>query len=164
MKNLYPYLTLNVGDDIPELEHSNRIRVRIFSNQDLDTTKEYIKNVKNKYKEKIHSLSSSRLIKNSTIENKKDKILSYDEYISEHPDKDNLKKIYENYENSLQNKTTNNNWKILDIKWNNLFSYAENNHIELSKYENSILGLFGQNYSGKTSTIVTGKQIGRAHV
>jgi len=44
------------------------------------------------------------------------------------------------------------NWKIHRVEWDNLFNYGEGNSIEFSGL-NGIIGIFGKNYSGKSSVI-----------
>ncbi len=43
-------------------------------------------------------------------------------------------------------------WKLKSVEWSNLFNYGENNKINFEKL-NGIIGLFGKNYSGKSSVI-----------
>jgi len=44
------------------------------------------------------------------------------------------------------------NWNLKSAEWNNLFNYGESNKIDFSKL-NGIVGVFGKNYSGKSSLI-----------
>ena len=44
------------------------------------------------------------------------------------------------------------NWKLNSVKWNNLFNYGKGNVIDFSKL-NGVVGIFGKNYSGKSSII-----------
>jgi|TARA_R110001599_G_scaffold79823_2_gene216089 DNA repair exonuclease SbcCD ATPase subunit/predicted MPP superfamily phosphohydrolase len=44
------------------------------------------------------------------------------------------------------------NWKIESVEWDNLFNYGENNKINFENLE-GIVGVFGKNYSGKSSVI-----------
>lgn len=44
------------------------------------------------------------------------------------------------------------NWKIHRVEWDNLFNYGEGNSIEFTNL-NGIVGIFGKNYSGKSSVI-----------
>lgn len=44
------------------------------------------------------------------------------------------------------------NWSIKNLKWNNLFNYGEENSINFGKI-NGIVGIFGKNYSGKSSIV-----------
>jgi exonuclease SbcC len=43
-------------------------------------------------------------------------------------------------------------WKIKKMKWNNLFNYGEGNEINFANL-NGLVGIFGKNYSGKSSII-----------
>ncbi len=43
-------------------------------------------------------------------------------------------------------------WKLRKMKWNNLFNYGENNEIDFDKLS-GLVGIFGKNYSGKSSII-----------
>jgi len=44
------------------------------------------------------------------------------------------------------------NWELNSFEWDNLFNYGENNSIDFSKL-NGIVGIFGKNYSGKSSIV-----------
>jgi DNA repair exonuclease SbcCD ATPase subunit/DNA repair exonuclease SbcCD nuclease subunit len=44
------------------------------------------------------------------------------------------------------------NWKIKSIEWDNLFNYGEDNRINFVNLQ-GIVGIFGKNYSGKSSVI-----------
>ena len=43
-------------------------------------------------------------------------------------------------------------WKINQIKWDNLFNYGKSNEINFRKL-NGLVGIFGKNYSGKSSIV-----------
>ena len=43
-------------------------------------------------------------------------------------------------------------WSIKNLQWDNLFNYGENNSIDFEN-TNGIVGIFGKNYSGKSSII-----------
>ena len=43
-------------------------------------------------------------------------------------------------------------WKIKEIEWDNLFNYGEKNKINFEKLS-GLVGIFGKNYSGKSSII-----------
>ena len=43
-------------------------------------------------------------------------------------------------------------WRISELQWSNLFNYGEDNKIEFSKL-NGTVGIFGKNYSGKSSVV-----------
>ena len=69
-----------------------------------------------------------------------------------------LDKIYElnlKYNKIAEDKeevSRNINWSLQSAKWDNLFNYGENNSIDFSKL-NGTVGIFGKNYSGKSSVI-----------
>jgi len=43
-------------------------------------------------------------------------------------------------------------WKLKSVEWDNLFNYADGNSIDFSKLS-GVVGIFGKNYSGKSSII-----------
>jgi DNA repair exonuclease SbcCD ATPase subunit/DNA repair exonuclease SbcCD nuclease subunit len=43
-------------------------------------------------------------------------------------------------------------WRINDLQWDNLFNYGEGNRIDFNKL-NGTVGIFGKNYSGKSSVV-----------
>ena len=46
------------------------------------------------------------------------------------------------------------NWSLQTLEWDNLFNYADGNRIDFTKLE-GIVGIFGKNYSGKSSIVDT---------
>ena len=46
------------------------------------------------------------------------------------------------------------NWSLQRLEWDNLFNYAEGNSVDFTKLE-GIVGIFGKNYSGKSSIVDT---------
>ena len=44
------------------------------------------------------------------------------------------------------------NWSLQGLEWDNLFNYGEGNFIDFTKLE-GIVGIFGKNYSGKSSIV-----------
>ena len=44
------------------------------------------------------------------------------------------------------------NWNLRSMQWNNLFNYGEDNSINFDKL-NGIIGIFGKNFSGKSSVV-----------
>lgn len=59
--------------------------------------------------------------------------------------------------NNICNSTRTNNcqsWDIIELRFSNLFSFAENNVIDFTKFEsNQIIGIFAPNHYGKSSII-----------
>jgi len=63
-----------------------------------------------------------------------------------------LNRRYNSVVNSEEEIQRNISWKLSSIEWDNLFNYGENNKIDFKKL-NGIVGIFGKNYSGKSSVI-----------
>ena len=81
------------------------------------------------------------------------------EYLKDYQlDDETLKKIFElNRQFSIlaeqdEEVARNIKWSIKNLKWDNLFNYGEKNEINFEKL-NGIVGLFGKNYSGKSSVV-----------
>ena len=53
---------------------------------------------------------------------------------------------------SIEEVGRNIDWKLKSIAWDNLFNYAEGNSIDFTKLS-GVVGIFGKNYSGKSSII-----------
>ena len=71
---------------------------------------------------------------------------------------DTLSKIYElnsRYNTEVESKediSRNVNWRLCKFEWSNLFNYGADNSINFNK-TNGIVGIFGKNFSGKSSII-----------
>tara|TARA_Y100000034_G_scaffold34415_2_gene42206 strand:+ start:310 stop:3459 length:3150 start_codon:yes stop_codon:yes gene_type:complete len=81
------------------------------------------------------------------------------EYLKDYkPEEETLETIYElndKYNNkALQDEEIQRNihWKLKSLKWDNLFNYGESNKIEFENL-NGVIGIFGKNFSGKSSII-----------
>ena len=82
-----------------------------------------------------------------------------DEYLSDYQvDPDTLEAVYElnrKYNKIVEDSeeiSRNINWKIRNFKWDNLFNYGEGNNIDFASMS-GIIGIFGKNFSGKSSVI-----------
>jgi len=82
-----------------------------------------------------------------------------EEYLKDYnPTEEQLDKVFElnkKYNTVVENSEEvqrNVNWKLSKIDWNNLFNYGEGNTVDLTKL-NGIIGIFGKNYSGKSSVV-----------
>ncbi len=82
-----------------------------------------------------------------------------DEYLKEYQvDTSTLDKIYElnrKYKKLVENNddiSRNVNWKLTNFEFDNLFNYGETNNVSFENL-NGITGIFGKNYSGKSSII-----------
>jgi len=63
-----------------------------------------------------------------------------------------LNKKYNQIINESEEVNRNTNWKISSITWDNLFNYGEQNSVDFANLT-GIIGIFGKNYSGKSSII-----------
>lgn len=86
-----------------------------------------------------------------------EKIIS--EYLKEYEvDEDTINSVYElnkKYNQIVESQddiSRNTNWKLRKFKWDNLFNYGENNIINFDNMS-GIIGIFGKNFSGKSSVI-----------
>jgi len=59
---------------------------------------------------------------------------------------------YNKLAESDEETTRNVSWKIKKLQWDNLFNYGENNQIDFKNVEGTV-GVFGKNYSGKSSVL-----------
>ena len=81
------------------------------------------------------------------------------EYLKDYkPEEDTLEAIYElndKYNRTAQEEEEvqrNIHWELKSLKWENLFNYGESNKINFEKL-NGVIGIFGKNFSGKSSII-----------
>ena len=65
-----------------------------------------------------------------------------------------LNKLYNKQIEESEDVYRNVNWSLQSLEWDNLFNYGGNNSIDFSKLE-GIVGIFGKNYSGKSSIVDT---------
>ena len=82
-----------------------------------------------------------------------------DEYLSEYQvDPETLQRIFHlNHKYNVlaeeeEEVKRNINWKLLSLKWDNLFNYGEDNVIDFEKMQ-GVVGILGKNFSGKSSII-----------
>ena len=81
------------------------------------------------------------------------------EYLEDYElEEDTLQKVFElntKYNSIVEENeevSRNVNWKLKTIEWDNLFNYGEKNYINFENLD-GIVGIFGKNYSGKSSII-----------
>jgi len=63
-----------------------------------------------------------------------------------------LNQKYNSMAEASEDVARNVNWKLNSFEWDNLFNYGKNNKIDFEKLS-GIVGVFGKNYSGKSSII-----------
>jgi len=175
LNNPYPFCTIELTEDgkIPSNVHvPPNARLRLLSRTNLPA--ELMKKASDVAKEKFKPESISFLTKNAnkseTIMNGKviaredlrnpkvqEKLIS--DYLADYKvPEEVLKQVYEinsRYNSQIQateEVCRNVNWKLKHVEWDNLFNYGEGNSIDFSKL-NGVVGIFGKNYSGKSSII-----------
>lgn len=176
IKNPHPFVTIELDEDgnLPNIEIEKSSRVRIYTNKNI--TLEKVKKAKDIIKNNYSPLSITYLNKpNSTVFNEKNALdvvskkktlrdISFQEQLivdflkGYKPNKELLSKIFDlnkkfNTSAGADEEIGRNiNWKIKKFSWDNLFNYGDNNSINFSNL-NGVVGIFGKNYSGKSSII-----------
>ena len=171
--NPKPFVTIELNRDgtLPEIEVTPGSRVRLVSdsNISLDVMRKSVDIAKFKYKPEsityLNRASSKALdvntpaieqedLRNIKVQNKLiENYLKDYEVSSEVMDKvlslnSRLNKAIEESEEIYRNV----NWSMQSLEWDGLFNYGEGNKIDFSKLE-GIVGIFGKNFSGKSSVI-----------
>ena len=175
LNNPYPFCTIELTEDgkIPSnVRVPQNARLRLLSRTNLPA--ELMKKASDVAKEKFKPESISFLAKNAnkseTIMNGKviaredlrnpkvqERLIS--DYLADYKvPEEVLKQVYEinsRYNSQIQateEVCRNVNWKLKHVEWDNLFNYGEGNSIDFSKLS-GVVGIFGKNYSGKSSII-----------
>jgi len=176
LENPKPFVTIRLSPKgrIPRgtsIKEGARIRVVSENNLPLDSIRRAMDVVKYRFKpENVTFLNRSagvnasmdEITKNLRKEDLRDigvqeKLIT--EYLKEHQaGKEVLQKVYtlnRKYNNEIvenEEISRNINWNLKSTSWNNLFNYGEGNKIDFAKLE-GIVGIFGKNYSGKSSLV-----------
>ena len=154
--------------NIPE---NARLRIRASNNLPLNVIKKAVDVARTKLKpESITFLNKAagergsveELTKNFLKEDLRDVGIQENfikEYLKDyHPSEEVLEKVFEynrKYNNIIEQEEDvhrNVNWNIVSLEWDNLFNYGEENKIDFENL-NGIVGVFGKNYSGKSSIV-----------
>ena len=174
--NPKPFVTIELTPKgrIPKgtgVQEGSRLRLVTNNNLPLDKLRKAIDVAKMRFKpESITFLNrsagergsvedeASRLIK----ENLRDITVQEDlisKYLKDYEaDKETLDKVFElnrgynTIAEESEEVSRNIKWKINSFEWDNLFNYGEGNRVDFNKL-NGIVGIFGKNYSGKSSII-----------
>jgi len=175
-ENPKPFFTIELtmkGGMPRNLQVPTGARLRLVSNNNLplDVMRKALDVAKHKFNpESISFLNRSAGIRGDVedlanslqVENLRDVNIQeelIDEYLKDYQvDADTLETVYEL--NRKYNKiveegeeiSRNVNWKIKNFKWDNLFNYGEKNSVDFSSLS-GIVGIFGKNFSGKSSII-----------
>ncbi len=173
-KNPKPFITVELeSGKIPSVDIQKGARIRIVSNESitLEDMKKAVDVAQHKFKPESISFLNRNIGQRSLADDTVDDIHHDDlrdivvqrrlikEFLSDYQldsgvmakiielnDKYNL--MAEEKEEVLRNV----NWKIRSLKFDNLFNYGEDNVVDFENL-NGIVGIFGKNFSGKSSII-----------
>ena len=176
LKNPKPFITIELtpkgrmpkGVDIPA---GARLRIVSNNNLSLDKMKRAVDIAKHRFKPEAITFLNRALGKRSDIG------LTYDDFIKENlrdilvqkklireflkeyeAEDDVLERVFDlniKYNRAVEENeevARNINWKLDSFEWDNLFNYDEGNSINFENLS-GIIGIFGKNYSGKSSIV-----------
>ena len=172
--NPSPFFTIRLNEDggVPkdlDVPKNAKVRVILEHSIPLDKVEKTIKKIKEVYHpNSVTFINNSKTLnfklakKFSDKENVRDLNVQENyikEYISEYsPSKkvsDNILNLNKKFSVSTEPEIQRNiNWHITSMRWNNMFNYNEDNLINFDNL-NGVVGIFGPNYSGKSSVIDT---------
>ena len=172
LSNPNPFITVELTEDgkVPALDIKPQSRIRVVSSSNIssDVIKKSIDIVNSKYNPKSvvflnkGRVSSDNKVSGGSIENLRDIKVQESlikEYLKDYEATDevlsrvlSLNKQYHSTLEGKQDIKRNVQWKLKNVKWNNLFNYGEGNSVNFEKLQ-GIVGIFGKNYSGKSSII-----------
>ncbi len=168
-----PFFTIEINQDgtLPKVSVPKNARLRLVSNYNLPLVKlrracDYANAQWSPYS--VNFVNKAGYSSGSTVQTDGKSINMRDQNIQEKYIKaflsnkeitdDVLERVLElnrNYSKQIESTTSvsrNIVWKLRKMKWNNLFNYGKNNEIDFDKL-NGLVGIFGKNYSGKSSII-----------
>lgn len=159
-----------IGDSI-KLPKGARVRLISRNNLSIDRIKNAIDAAKTRFKpESVTYVNKSLETKENLQEvsnlskalNLRDVAVQEElirSYIKDYnPDAESLEKIFElnkRFNSQVEQGeevARNISWKIKSLEWDNLFNYGEGNKLNFEKL-NGVVGIFGKNYTGKSSVI-----------
>jgi len=173
--NPKPFVTLELtpkgrmprGTKIPE---GARLRLVSNNNLPLDVMRKAVDVAKSRFNpESITFLNRAAgergtvdIGKTFKVENLRDKGVQQNlirEYLTDYePSEEMLEQVFDlnrKYNSQIEESeevARNINWNLNKFEWDNLFNYGKNNSIDFSNL-NGIVGIFGKNFSGKSSVI-----------
>lgn len=173
--NPKPFITIpltNDGELPSDLSPPSGARLRIVSdnNLSLDKMRRAVEAIKFKYDPESVTYLNRAASQNITIEssdgfeNKDLRDLKTQEelireYLKDFQVSDEVMKrvidLNQSYNTLIEQKEDtfrNINWSLKSLEWDNLFNYGEGNKIDFTKLE-GIVGIFGKNFSGKSSIV-----------
>lgn len=174
IKNPKPYVNITLGDqgEVPIVDVAANARIRIIADKSisLDKIKKATDIIKTNFQPEsvtfISKASDNKTSQSASAITHADNLrdLGFQEklireYLKEYKaNEDILLKVLElnkKFSSAIEEgeETYRNiNWKLKSLEWDNLFNYGEGNKIDFTNL-NGIVGVFGKNYTGKSSVI-----------
>ena len=176
LSNPRPFMTIELtpSGKIPRRTTAPEgARLRLVSNNNLplDVMKKAVDVARHKFKPESISFLNRAAGKRGDVDELGDDLQNINlrdpeiqqelisEYLKDYQvNSDTMSKIYElnaKYNQQVESKediSRNINWKLIDFEWSNLFNYGKNNKIDFQNIS-GITGIFGKNFSGKSSII-----------
>ena len=176
LKNPKPFFTipLTLKGRMPKnLEVPENARLRLVSNNNLplDTMKRAMEIAKHRFTPESISFLNRAAGQRGNVEEIANSLLTenlrdikiqeelIDEYLKDFQvDTETIETVYElnrKYNQIMEKQeevSRNVNWKLKSFKWDNLFNYGEDNHVNFDSL-GGIVGIFGKNFSGKSSIV-----------
>ena len=176
LENPRPFVTIELtptGKIPRRAVVSSNARLRLVSNNNLalDVMKKAVDVARHKFKPESISFLNRAAGKRGSVDELTDGLGAQNlrdpevqqelisEYLKDYQVKpETLSKIYElnsKYNQVVESKediSRNVNWKLVNFEWSNLFNYGEGNSIDFTN-TSGIIGIFGKNFSGKSSII-----------
>jgi len=174
--NPKPFITIELTPKggIPretQIQEGARLRLMTNNNLPLHIMRKAVDVAKIKYKPETITFLNRSAGERGDVEHLTHGLIKEDlrditiqeEFISEYlkdyeADDETLEKVYElnrKYNAAAEEEeevSRNVNWKLKKFEWNNLFNYGEGNLIDFANL-NGVVGIFGKNYSGKSSIV-----------
>jgi len=173
LTNPKPFITLPLTEEgkIPETEIPEFARLRLVVESAVTTTalKKAVEVAKKRFKpESISVVNKSQFVNGVTLDDnfKKENLRDITvqeklirEYLKDYKITNDLEKkiteLNKRYKQIVEESDEvyrNVDYEILELKWSNLFNYGEGNHINFTNFT-GIIGIFGRNFSGKSSIV-----------
>jgi|TARA_R110002020_G_scaffold37985_9_gene114580 DNA repair exonuclease SbcCD ATPase subunit/DNA repair exonuclease SbcCD nuclease subunit len=171
--NPKPFISLPLTKDgkVPEIEIPEGTRLRLVVENSISSTalKKAVDVAKKRYQLEAITVVNKATFSNGVKidesfqkENLRDLAVQeglIKDYLEDYKINDSLEKkirdLNKKYKQIVENNDEtyrNVDFEILELEWSNLFNYGENNRIDFTKY-NGITGIYGRNFSGKSSIV-----------
>jgi len=154
-----------------EIQKGARLRLVSENNLPLDAVRKAVDVAKSRFKPEAVTYLNRNAGERGNVEDLANSLVQEDlrdvavqeelisEYLSDYqPEEGVLDDVYRmnrKYNTIVEDEeevSRNINWKLKKIEWDNLFNYGEGNRVQFSNLE-GIVGIFGKNFSGKSSII-----------